>query len=486
MKTIFFLFSTFLLIPFAIEYASASEYHSPSFGFTVQYPDEWDYDDELFIADGRIFVVGFYDNIEEYSTVLDIQIIEEKLTGRVGTDQQQLQLLSHIYQGYCDVSSYNVEGYICEDFEIEYARVLNFDTHKEYEIKTIWSSIYPDETYYDIINIIRVIPTNSGTWYLYSETYFDEDFSMLEEKIFSIMDSFTLPDSEIILKENSSLISPSGQYKNEKFNFSLISPQGWIVGEENLQVEGYVFPISFYNPNYKGLSNPAIMMLHTQTEKAELLTDNYSEKEFLEGFSQGFLEGFTEDGSTADIIFENMEGFDGYDKITLRLEATSLIDGVPFLQKFEVMSWIFENGDVFTLFFVSDVADFDENFPEFRKSVNSLKFGASEVDTEMSISVNIPDWIRNNAKWWAGNLINDSDFVAGLEYLINSGTIEVAPSSNNNSSGTAEIPSWIKSNAGWWAEEKISDRDFLKGVEFLIENGIINIESQETMIYDAM
>ena len=136
MKSIFFLFSLFVLILFAVEFTHATEYNSPSFGFSVDYPEDWDYDDELFITEGRIFVVGFYDNIEEYSTVLDIQIIEEKLTGRVGTDQQQLELLSHIYQGYCDVSSFDIEGYICEDFNIEYTRVIDYDSHKEYEIKT--------------------------------------------------------------------------------------------------------------------------------------------------------------------------------------------------------------------------------------------------------------------------------------------------------------------------------------------------------------
>jgi len=30
----------------------------------------------------------------------------------------------------------------------------------------------------------------------------------------------------------------------------------------------------------------------------------------------------------------------------------------------------------------------------------------------------IPDWIRNNAKWWAGGNIDDSAFVGGIQYLI--------------------------------------------------------------------
>ena len=29
--------------------------------------------------------------------------------------------------------------------------------------------------------------------------------------------------------------------------------------------------------------------------------------------------------------------------------------------------------------------------------------------------VTIPDWIKNNAGWWAGGLIDDSSFVSGLQ-----------------------------------------------------------------------
>ena len=36
-----------------------------------------------------------------------------------------------------------------------------------------------------------------------------------------------------------------------------------------------------------------------------------------------------------------------------------------------------------------------------------------------------------------------------------------------------EVPDWIKNNADWWAQGLITDDDFLKGITFLVENGII-------------
>ena len=42
-----------------------------------------------------------------------------------------------------------------------------------------------------------------------------------------------------------------------------------------------------------------------------------------------------------------------------------------------------------------------------------------------------------------------------------------------------EIPLWVKNTAGWWANGKIEDSEFLAGIYFLIENGLLVIELSE-------
>jgi len=37
----------------------------------------------------------------------------------------------------------------------------------------------------------------------------------------------------------------------------------------------------------------------------------------------------------------------------------------------------------------------------------------------------LPDWIKNNAKWWSEGSISDADYVKSLEFLINNGIIDV-------------------------------------------------------------
>ena len=39
------------------------------------------------------------------------------------------------------------------------------------------------------------------------------------------------------------------------------------------------------------------------------------------------------------------------------------------------------------------------------------------------------------------------------------------------------VPEWVKNTAGWWATDQISETEFVNAVEFLIESGLINISS---------
>jgi hypothetical protein len=88
----------------------------------------------------------------------------------------------------------------------------------------------------------------------------------------------------------------------------------------------------------------------------------------------------------------------------------------------------------------------------------------------------IPEWIRNNAGWWAQGAIGDNDFTSGIQYLIKEGIITIPETSAaSETTDDQEIPSWIKNNADWWSQGLISDNDFLKGIQFLVENGIIKV-----------
>jgi len=97
------------------------------------------------------------------------------------------------------------------------------------------------------------------------------------------------------------------------------------------------------------------------------------------------------------------------------------------------------------------------------------------ADVTVPESAQIPDWIRNNAKWWSDGSIGDSDFVSGIQYLMEQGVIQIPKTEQTGGYSSDEIPQWIKENAGWWAAGLISDDDFVNGIQYLVQNGIIKV-----------
>lgn len=91
-------------------------------------------------------------------------------------------------------------------------------------------------------------------------------------------------------------------------------------------------------------------------------------------------------------------------------------------------------------------------------------------------TLEIPSWIRNNAKWYAEGKIGESEFTQGIGHMIKNNIIHIPNLPEKSDGSTAsKVPDWIKNNAKWWSESQISDGDFVKGIEYLVKVGIIKI-----------
>ncbi len=86
----------------------------------------------------------------------------------------------------------------------------------------------------------------------------------------------------------------------------------------------------------------------------------------------------------------------------------------------------------------------------------------------------VPDWIKNNARWWAEGTISDTEFVSGIQFLVKE-EILIVPQISVSAEQQEIIPDWIKNNARWWAEGAISEDDFLNGIQYLIKVGIVSV-----------
>ena len=108
--------------------------------------------------------------------------------------------------------------------------------------------------------------------------------------------------------------------------------------------------------------------------------------------------------------------------------------------------------------------------------VEVVKGGNTSFTAPATASITeIPQWVKNNAEWWAAGQIDDASFVSGIQYLINQGIMKIPETAQGTGSGSDGIPQWIKGNAEWWAAGQIDDNTFVSGIQWLISNGIMKI-----------
>lgn len=97
----------------------------------------------------------------------------------------------------------------------------------------------------------------------------------------------------------------------------------------------------------------------------------------------------------------------------------------------------------------------------------------------------VPEWVKNNAGWWADGTISESEFLTGISFLITDGIIDVPPTTVSSESSYG-VPTWVKNSAAWWADGTISDGEFVNGIQHLMSLGLISVltneEPQEMMM----
>ena len=131
----------------------------------------------------------------------------------------------------------------------------------------------------------------------------------------------------------------------------------------------------------------------------------------------------------------------------------------------------------------------------------------------------IPEWVKNNVKWWSENQIDDETFVSGIQFLMKEKIVNIpnlpeqasekarlsfVDESKDTQSyidrynnepdykdwfdenypdytiyeavGVTEpVPRWIKNNADWWSQGLITEDEFIKGIEYMVKEGIIKV-----------
>ena len=141
-------------------------------------------------------------------------------------------------------------------------------------------------------------------------------------------------------------------------------------------------------------------------------------------------------------------------------DAYVMSDKIPI----QIIGSIFELGKTYT---------FDMELRTIDDPANWV-FSLSGFQTKITIG-GIPDWVKNNAKWWSKGIIDDDAFANGIEYLIQQRIILVPSTESASEKQNRIIPEWVRNNAALWADDQIDDKAFVGGIQFLIKEGIISV-----------
>ena len=133
--------------------------------------------------------------------------------------------------------------------------------------------------------------------------------------------------------------------------------------------------------------------------------------------------------------------------------------------------FFFKDENYYVITYRASPDDYDSSYAKAQEIIGSFDF----YDPKSPASVAIPDWIRNNAKWWSEGSITDDDFTKGIQFLIKEGIMKIPKTESSPAQSGQKIPDWIKNNAKWWSDDQISDNDFLKGIQYLVEHEIIKV-----------
>ena len=132
------------------------------------------------------------------------------------------------------------------------------------------------------------------------------------------------------------------------------------------------------------------------------------------------------------------------------------------------------------------------NAVEFLVKENIIQVDASQAsETPQSV----PGWVKNTAGWWATDVISETEFVNAIAFLIENGIISIESTKSpeliaemwvngdinddeflahvehlieieritipvNSIAKTSQLPDWLVNNAGWWAARILTNSDF--------------------------
>ncbi|HZS73793.1 MAG TPA: hypothetical protein VFA69_04740 [Candidatus Nitrosotalea sp.] len=266
-------------------------------------------------------------------------------------------------------------------------------------------------------------------------------------------------------------------YKNTQYGFSVEYPKTWNVVEhldqkyvaktivispdDNLQF--HVGVIKNQNP-YVGLTSQEILGQITGTLR--------------NGCSGATLQsrGFT---CTEPQFNANVTNYRGVPMYEVAMSWTKTLPTGASMKWISIWGFMPSSNDVWLLIVESSVNEFVGNMEASKHIFDSLDISSIPQNNPVpsqGTAKTIPHWIKNTAMLWSQGSVTDSDFIQGIQYLVQQGII-IVPATQVSSQPSQTIPSWVKNTVKWWSEGQVTDADFINGIQYLVQKGIISTQT---------
>ena len=163
--------------------------------------------------------------------------------------------------------------------------------------------------------------------------------------------------------------------------------------------------------------------------------------------------------------------------------AGTIVQTAPVVASFD--------GQEFTQIVSTIVENVQSPFHEFASSLQEqasewflapwLGTSHASPETDSGDTITIPEWVRNNAKWWAEGTIDDQSFIGGLSYLLEEGIIDVGLDAGEKVSfylaEGEKLPEWLKKPALWWGTGQTTNAEFVANISQLIKLNVLEVRA---------
>ena len=278
------------------------------------------------------------------------------------------------------------------------------------------------------------------------------------------------PQSEIEMPNISSLT----KYENKEFGFSIDYPTNWYT-DDSIITDGATVESFFVKSDLENYDSLMFVQLvrdfdYSLTTQQILNTEKSWQKQTCDE-RDSINDGFT----CYDFEFVKAENREKNGREEYAFVATWIEDW--FGTEIRGISFLLLIPDGKDMWRIAGETTSNFSAEILPDAINSFTITNPNSPTILKqIEQKIPDWIKNNAKWWSEGQIDDTSFVSGIQFLIKEKIINVSSTTNASSPSSENIPSWVKTNAGWWADDMITEDEFVKGIEFLVNQGIVKIQ----------